>query len=119
VRAEGFAARWRVGPDKDAVKAAELYERAAGLGDPEAMVHLANAHMRGEGVAQDVRRAFQLYCAAGLLGDETALVHILNLHQFSVDQSGTPHRTHQDRDGTLTGTTMQASASTCWWTMRI
>jgi TPR repeat protein len=96
----GFARRWAVGPEQDPTKAAELFQRAADLGDPEGMRHLADAHADGQqGVPRDVRRAFQLYCEAALRGSSDALTRLFNLLLLGVTTSGPyAHAAHVAHD---------------------
>ncbi len=59
------------GPDRDAAKAAEAYEHAADLGDPWAMISLAQMLAQGDGVAVDFGKARVLLdfaIASGLPG---------------------------------------------------
>ncbi len=89
-----------VGLERDQAKAFALFQRAADLGDPEAMHHLAEAHAEGKGVPRDARRAFQLCCEAALRGSSAALIRLFNL-QFGLSGAYTrslhdtpPHHTH-------------------------
>jgi TPR repeat protein len=53
---------------KNPAKAADLWQKAAEQGDPEACYNLALAFLKGEGVAQDKARAFDLLIEAACQG---------------------------------------------------
>jgi TPR repeat protein len=83
-----------VGLERDQAKAFALFQRAADLGDPEAMHHLAEAHAEGKGVPRDARRAFQLCCEAALRGSSAALLRLFSQFGLSGVYTLSLHTTH-------------------------
>lgn len=66
-----------IGTEKDLVKAAEWYRKAAELGrSGNAMLQWGYMLSNGKGVAQDVSRAFAMYLAAARLGESAAMYNI-------------------------------------------
>ena len=57
----------------DSVKAVEFFRHAAAQEEVGAMVNLAHAYSKGDGVAKDAKSAFEWYSKAAELGDVDAL----------------------------------------------
>jgi len=76
---------------KSTTKAAELYERAAELGEVHAMVNLGMLLRTGDGVNQDREKMFQLYRSAADRGFAWAQLKLgSELHQDGKDEEAFP-----------------------------
>lgn len=68
--------RYGVGTDKDEKKAFSYYEKAAALGDVDAIVKVGRAHMNGTGVPTDYQKSMSFFEAAAGQNHPEAMVLI-------------------------------------------
>ena len=66
--------------EKNYIKAREWYEKAAALGDKDAMFNLGYLYSHGQGVKQDYVIAREWYEKAAALGHKVAMNNLGNLY---------------------------------------
>ena len=69
---DGLACYIEHGEEQDYARAMQLYQKAASLGEEEAMEHLASMYAEGKGVRRDVRKAAHWFRRAAFEGNRQA-----------------------------------------------